>query len=110
MKPRWRGSITRIRAALVTDEYGTPTAERDWASATETAINGCSVQPVPGKEYALGREAIVTRWRLFAPGGTDLLATDRVRYGGLIYEVDGDVVTFTEGSPHVEAVLTRVVG
>ena len=107
MRPRWPDPVTRIRAALITDDYGTPSAERDWATAVSTTIHGCSVQPVPGAEYELGREAVVSRWRLFAPTGTELLATDRVAWSGATYEIDGDVQAW---SNHTEAFLKRVTG
>jgi hypothetical protein len=110
VRPYWRDSITRVRAPLVTDEYGTPTSERDWANATETVIEGCGVYPVAGKEVTEAREAIVTRYKVFAPGGTDLLASDRIIFDGKTYEVDGDVTDWTMGSEHVEALLRRVEG
>ena len=108
-----RDEMTRIRAPLVADEYGTPGTARDWANATETVIDGCSVQPVSGREYDQGREAVTIRWRVYAPVGSDLAAGDRVRFAGELYEVDGpgrDWPSPTGGLDHVEALLKKVVG
>lgn len=85
----WRDTITRLRAPLVPDEYATPANQRDWENATATEIAGCSVQPVTGLEHDQGREAVTTRWRVYAPAGADLQAGDRVTFAGETYEVDG---------------------
>lgn len=106
-------SITRLRAPLIADEYGTPSAERDWAHATSTVITGCSIQPLIGAEYEVGREAVTVRWKIYAPAGTSLLAGDRVVYGGETYEVDSDGQEWpspTGNLDHVQAVLKKVVG
>jgi hypothetical protein len=108
MRPRWNDTITRIRAPLVEDEYGVAAGRRDWDHASELRIPGCSIQPISGSKYTLDREAIVARWRLFAPDGADLQATDRIRSDGLVYEIDGDVQAW-EGS-HLESFLRRVIG
>lgn len=110
MKPRWRETVTRIRAVLVPDEYGTPGINRDWTNATEIDIPGCEVQPLPSTEYDAGREAVTTRWRLFAPVDADIIASDRVRVDGTVYEADGDVQLWGWGTPHIEALLKRTVG
>lgn len=82
-------TITVLRAPVVEDAYGNET--RDWSAATTTAVTGCSVQPQVGGESTIGRQTIVSRWQLFAPFETDLLATDRVRWQGVDYEVDSEV-------------------
>jgi hypothetical protein len=109
----FRATITRVRAPLVADAYGTADKERDWANATRTTITGCSVQPSSGSEYKLGREAVITTWRLYAPDGTDLLAGDRVIWDEDLYEVDGDPQRWPSATgqiDHVEVLLRRVVG
>lgn len=109
----WRDSITVLKAPLVTDEYGTPGTERDWAAATSTVVEGCSVQPVAGAEYDQGREAVTVRWRVYAPAGTDLRAGDRVVYRGDTYDVEGDGQAWpsaTGGLDHVQALMERHAG
>ena len=82
-------TVTLLRAAETENEYGN--TERDWVNATRTAVSGCSVQPVQGDEATVGRDTIVSRWRLFAPADADIIATDRVEYDGAVYDVDGEV-------------------
>lgn len=81
-------TVTVLRAETTEDEYGNPV--RGWDAAGETEVRGCSVQPELGPEVTVGRDTIVPRWRLYAPDGTDLLGSDRVRFDGNTYEVDGE--------------------
>lgn len=105
-------TITRLRAPLVEDEYGNQVP--DWPAAEPgVPITGCRVQPERGGEYTIDREAIVTRWRLFAPDGADLLDTDRVRHGGVDYDIDGSIERWpspTGALAHLEARLRKVEG
>jgi hypothetical protein len=99
-------TITVRRAVSAEDAYGN--AERNWATATSVTVTGCSMQPVTGQEQTVGQDTIVSRWQLFAPDGTDLLATDRVEFNGDAYEVDGEVQRW--GFPplsHITALLRR---
>lgn len=110
---RWPHTITRLRAPLVADEYGTPASMRDWDNAVETSIAGCFVQPLSSDERTDGREASIERMQLFAPVGTSLEAADRVRFDGALYEIVGPGRVWTSvlgGTDHVEATLRRVVG
>jgi len=109
----WRDTITRLRAPLIADEYGTPSTARDWGHAVSTSISNCSVQPAASSEYDLGRESVTLRWRVFAPAGTDLAAGDRTLFDGDTYELDGDGQAWpsaTGGLDHIEALMKRVVG
>ena len=109
----WRDTIAILRAPLVTDEYGTPGTERDWAHPTTTTVATCSVQPLASSEYELGREAVTVRWRIYAPRGTDIRAGDRVTFDGETYEADGDGQEWPSPSgelDHVEALMKRREG
>lgn len=112
--PSWcRETITRLRAPYKADRYGNPTTVRDWLVATSQTIAGCSVQPVAGTEVFDDRDAIVQRWIIYAPRGTDLLSTDRVVHKGITYEVDGDIRVWTGATgtlDNVQAILERVDG
>jgi hypothetical protein len=105
-------TIVVLRAPLVDDpDYGNQVP--DWPNATETTVTGCRVQPERGSDYTIDREAVLTRWRLFAPPTIDLLATDRVRHDGVDYDVEGSVERWpspTNALAHVEARLRRVDG
>lgn len=106
-----RDTITILRASLVDDAYGNQVP--DWSTPVSTAVTGCRLQPERAGEYVLDREAVTTRWRLFAPAGTDLRATDRVEHAGEVYEVDGDPQRWpspTGRLAHVEALLRRTEG
>lgn len=85
----------------------------DWTNPTAVTQDGCRVQPVPGAEQLLGRDEVVSRWRLLAPADAPLTAANRVRWAGVDYEVDGQVQA--QPSPtgylaHIEALLKRVDG
>lgn len=108
-------SVTVLRAPLVTDRYGKQV--RDWVHAEETVVEGVQVQPSESSEpVEVGRASVVTGMRLLTPIGTDLdlLRTDRVRWAGDVWLVDGDVARHkrptTGAVHHVEAMLRRVAG
>jgi hypothetical protein len=99
--------VTVLRAPEGSDNpYGNQ--DRDWDAATEIQVTGCSVQPVQGDEVTVGRDTVVSRWRFYAPDGTDILASDRVRFEGDVYEVDGEVQRWDfPPLSHVTALLRR---
>lgn len=108
-------TVVILRAPLEADRYGHDT--RDWANADETTVTGVQVQPSTSVEpVEVGRTAVVTTMRLLTPIGTDLdlLRTDRVRWSGDVWAVDGEVARHKRPSTgavhHVEAMLTRVAG
>ena len=78
-----------------------------FASVDVAIVEPVSPVEIKFREYTINREAIVTRWQLFAVAETDIVASDRFRSAGVIYEVDGDVQVWSD---HVEALLKRVVG
>lgn len=113
MLPSWaKDTVIVVRAATVADRYGNQV--RDWATASRTDVPGCSVQPLDmAEQVSPDRDAVTTRWRLFAPAGVDVAATDRISWGGVDYEVDGDPQRWqspTGGLAHLEVVLRRVEG
>lgn len=103
-------TVTRLRATTTEDPYNDQAD--DWDSAASLSIPGCSVQPVAGSEVLDGRNAVVSRWVLFAPLDADLAATDRVRHKGSDYEVDGSVQDWPDvfGLGHKSCYLRRVEG
>lgn len=80
-------TVEVLRATTTEDRFGNET--RSWETATETLVSGCSLQPLDGPEQTVGRDTVIPRWRLFAPPTIDLQASDRVRFAGEVYEVDG---------------------
>jgi len=108
-------TVVRLRAPLVTDAYQDKV--RDWDNAVETTITDVQVQPSESSEPAtVGRSTVITHMRLLTPIGTDidLERTDRIRWDGDDWEVDGEVARYMRPSTgavhHVEATLKRVAG
>lgn len=103
-------TVTVIRPAWVS-ERGDLVA--DWINATEHPITKCRVQPVVGDEIRNNRDAVITRWTLFAPTGADIESTDRVRHAGTVYDVDGDIRRWPSPTGELastQATLQRVEG
>lgn len=87
-------SITLLRAPLVKDARSGQMI-RDWSSAVEYPITGCSVQPFPlseklNVEVSDNREFIRSSVRVYAPPDSILPEpTDRFLYRGREYELFG---------------------
>jgi hypothetical protein len=86
---------------------------------TETPVPGCSVAPRDGtgagaNELTDARDTVFVGLTLYAPYGTDIRATDRVRVGGDLYDVVGLPGTFrspfTGSTGPVVASLELVTG
>lgn len=103
-------TIVRLRGAVSTD--GNNDQFIDWSTPVALSIAGCSVQPVRGVEVLLGRDAVESRWNLYAPLTADIESTDRIRHSGVDYEVDGSVQDWPDlfGLGHRQALLRRVEG
>jgi hypothetical protein len=100
-------TITVVRPGTKPVDYGSGT-QPDWDTATRTTVDGCSVQPAPADEFTVDRDTFITRWQVFAPGGTDASATDRVEWQGDTYDIDGDVLRWEFGAlAHVVITLRR---
>lgn len=104
-----RQTITILRAARVTDRYGTVTL--DWKNPTQTVVRG-EVQPRATSENAVGRSLEVIDAVLFLPPDADLLASDRVLINGVTYRVVGPPQQVQRlGRPHhLIANVTNVEG
>lgn len=104
--------VTVLRAPLGdADRYAAQ--RRGWAAATSAVLTGVSVQPMAASETTVDREYTATRMNLYAPPGADLLATDRVVWQGVTYEVDGPPATWFDlngVADHVAAVIKRLAG
>lgn len=91
-------SITRLRSTGSTeDDYGNDVGE--WATPDELPITGCSVQPGGGLEVHDDREAITTLYTVWAPIAADVVDTDRVRFAGADYALDGPIEVWAVGTP-----------
>jgi head-tail adaptor len=101
-------TVERLRPAPVGDGYGNN--RPDWTSPATVTLPA-EVQPMSGDEDLADQNRTTTRWRLFLNAGADIVATDRIRWDGRLFEVDGDVERWKRRGVehHIEAVLTRVV-
>lgn len=84
-------TIVRVRGATL-DQYGDPTG-----APTEDPIPGAFVAPrtssaVDGEP---GRAGVVVGLTLYAPVGTDLEHTDRVKVDGVLYDIEGEIADWT---------------
>lgn len=106
--------VTILSAPLVTDEYGTASAERDWASAQSTVVRAVIAARSSSEVDNPGRTAVIVGLSVYLPAGTVLTSADRLLVRGETYEVEGE--PFEWRSPWsaapagVEAALRRVSG
>ncbi|MFD5221344.1 hypothetical protein ACFWMH_27265 [Streptomyces tendae] len=86
---------------------------------TEIPVAGCGIAPRDGSgsgsnEMTGARDTVITGLILYAPYGTDIRATDRVRIDGDLYEVDGQAGSyrspFTGSAGPVVVALELVTG
>lgn len=90
-------SIDRLRSTgSGEDDYGNDVG--DWETPGELTILGCSVQPGGGSELHDSREAITTLYTVWAPITADVVDTDRVRYAGTVYALDGPIEVWNVGT------------
>lgn len=107
--PLRRHTVTVIDRVLVgQDDRG-----QDVYQDVERQVPDCNMQPVSSVEFNDGRTQVITRWRLAGPPGIGLTALSRVRFRGVLYEVDGEAgehESFAGLLDHTEAFLKVVSG
>lgn len=82
-------TVTRLRATTATNRYND--AEADWDDPAELDIDDCAVAPRDAEEdRANGRQAVIHGFNVYAPAGTEVLPSDRLRIRGDDHEVDGE--------------------
>ena len=96
--------VTFIRRDLAgVDRYGD-----DVRVDHETDVGGCSMQPMWGQETVGNLDQVIDRWRLFMPvlalidQELDPEAVDRVRFRGLLYEINGKPQVWTDLSGNLD--------
>ncbi|MFI6444717.1 hypothetical protein [Kitasatospora sp. NPDC050543] len=105
-------TVDRLRPGVPTqDAYGNAIPGVD----DELEITGVAVLPpagqtAPSVELTDARDQVVIVRVLFAPGGADIRATDRIRHAGRLYEVHGEPSPYRGQLAHVEANLKAVSG
>lgn len=104
-------TVTRLRGNATTDEYGNDAI--DWSAPAEVDVAPSLVQPAATSELDGDREAITTRWTWRMPAGADVIGTDRARWRGEVYQIDGDVQPWdspTGALDHKVCSLSKVKG
>ncbi len=77
-----------------TDAHGNPVEA--WADPVERFVFG--VAPRTSEEPVLvGRDAVVVTHEVYAPHGFPLAPRDRVRHGGMVFEVEGPRMDWENG-------------
>ena len=98
-------SVEVLAASAVTD-HGNDTL--DWSSPSSLAVSGCSFQPTAGSidhNHRTGEQYVAT---LYMPPGTPITASNRVRFGGVTYELTSPPIAWETGLglDHVEVHLS----
>lgn len=84
-------TVTIVRPGAPTrDGYGNYVS----GPPTEIPVSGCGVSPrdstgSAANELTGARDTVISGLTVYAPYGTDVRATDRMRVGGVLYEVVG---------------------
>lgn len=112
---RFRDAVTRLRAPDTTGPDGA-TIPGDWATATEGQLIKVDYpgefQPLTTTEEIVGQERLESTHKAFLPSDADVLATDRLRFLGVDYLIDGAPEHHRHrGRPHhLEVFCVRVQG
>jgi hypothetical protein len=104
-------TVTVVRAARVTDSRND--IYLDWTNTSEHDVERCRWQPGGGSELHGRRDGIVTDANLFAPHDADIDPRDRIRFDGVVYDIDGPIKPWrsaTGALAHLELALTIVEG
>lgn len=112
---RFRDTVTRLRAPDVIGPDGA-TIPGDWSTVTEGQIlkvdYAAEFQPLSSTENVVGQQRTESTHRVFLPAGVDVLPTDRVRFFGVDYQIEGDPERFRirGAEHHVEVFCFRTQG
>lgn len=89
MLPSWANdTITRLRAAIIT-QRGSEIP--DWTNPDRLTIHGCSMQPAGTSLTQDGRvQGTTDGYTCYLPPGADVIAGDRIEYGGNVYTINGE--------------------
>lgn len=112
-------SLVRVRPGRKASRGNPDDTVPDWSpgAVSRLTVEELSIQPNTQNEATdETRTAVVTGWRVLSAPGTnpDITAADRIEWGGLTYEVEGEVARwpdpFDGGTHHVEFVVQRATG
>lgn len=89
MLPSWANdTVTRLRATVIT-QRGSEIP--DWTNPDRLTIPGCSMQPAGTSLTQDGRvQGTTDGYTCYLPPGADVIAGDRIEYGGNVYTINGE--------------------
>ena len=108
-------TVTRERAAPVTDPYSGEASGSDWSTPDTLQIVGAAIGPSSTSEV-LGddRSQVITSMSLYCASGLDVKPDDRIRSRSGLWDVVGEEQVwsnpFTGWAPGSEYQLRRVAG
>lgn len=106
-------TVTLVRPAQVTDDYGNVTRDYSEGVATRTELRAWMQQDNREEARSDGREAAIQKW-LMLTNHLDVQRHDRIEYGALTLglDVEGppEPVSTPAGPHHLEATLRAVDG
>ena len=106
-----RQTVTRVRPGATTSRGS---VVPDWTNATTKEITGCSMQPAGTSLSQDGRVlGIMDGFTCFMPADADVQAGDRIVFGGVTYEINGEIrgwPSATGALDHIEINLVRYAG
>jgi hypothetical protein len=111
VRPAFSVPVVLLSTAVTgRDEYG-----NDVREATETPVDALAVWPRASDEETQGRNTVIVGMTAVLPYGTRVAATDRLRFDGKVWEIEGEPGVwgpspFTGNVGGVEIALTRVTG
>lgn len=103
-------TVTVVRYADSRDAFGDLPAN---VVPLDTDIPGCNVQPASSTEQTAQRETVVTLFTAWLPAGSDVRATDQLRWRGSLYNVDSLPEPWADiqgADHHLELRIRRVEG
>lgn len=103
-------TVTVITPGSTTDEYGNVTP--NWTSGTTSTAYDGFLEQTESTEVTVGRDTIVTDWRVLLPAAAVIDEHSRVTAGGRTFEVVGHphAVETPAGVHHIEARLVDSAG
>lgn len=105
-----RFSVVRKRATTAADPYSGRATALDWTSPDQRRIRDVSVLDDVATETTGRQDRVVRTMTVRAPGLPDVRARDRLRVGGVDWDVDGTPQRFADGIAHTVIKLKRVEG
>lgn len=109
-------SVIRLRRKEITDPYSGKVTLGDWTDPSEATLDGAFVaSSSTTSQSEAGRTELLEEKSLYLDDpDADVQAQDRIRAGGVIYQIDGmpsaDKNPWTGWQPIREIPLKRVVG